>query len=117
MVAVRITVNGTDDDEDDLADWLGNESGLRGRWRRETTPPVDGTMGAVTVLVVQLAAIGGVSTVLAGSLRTWFGQRRSKVSLTLTGPAGRPEPVDRSNVEQLGPILARLVEAAEPAPD
>ncbi len=88
-VQVRIAVDGRDADRESLWDWLRREPELRGRLQLNTAPTPDEAMGASTDLVVQVSAsfagAGAVWATLAKSLAVWLMQRRSDITITVTG--------------------------------
>ena len=97
-----ITVGGSEVEQAALEDWLKSESALRGYVGVERGTPTVDTMGLPTELVVQVAATavgaGAVWTALAKSLTVWLTQRRSDVSLTITGAGGRTVTVDAKRI-------------------
>ena len=110
----RIAVDGRDADRESLCDWLRNEPELRGRLQLSAAPTPDGTMGAPTDLVVQVsAALAGASAIwaaLAKSLSVWLVQRRSDLTITVTGPDGRKVSVSAKRAVDPEQILRRVLE-------
>ncbi|MDG4764044.1 hypothetical protein O7632_07985 [Solwaraspora sp. WMMD406] len=92
----------------DLRQWLAAEPELSGRVRLESAPPQRGELGILELLIVALGA-GGVLSVLAESLQTWFAQpRRSDVRITVRTAAGDVIEIDAKRVKQ----VERLIEQA-----
>jgi hypothetical protein len=116
----RIAVDGRDLDRESLWDWLRCEPELRGRLRLGSSPAPAGTMGATAELVVQAsAALAGASALwiaLARSLTVWLVQRRSDVTITVTGPSGRTVSVSASRVDSAEQILRSVLEADAAVP-
>ncbi|MET9485860.1 hypothetical protein [Nocardia sp. NPDC006630] len=87
----KLQVRGTHDSHAEfvsLRDWLVREPQFRGGVCAEESPIRAGEMGAVTdVLVVALSG-GGAASVLANSVSIWLQQRRSELSVKMTGPDG-----------------------------
>jgi hypothetical protein len=71
--------------------------------------------GAVEI-VVQAAAIGGagVMVALARSLSVWLVQRRSDLTVTVTGPDGRQVSVSAQRVGDPEQLLRAVLEPASP---
>ena len=114
----RIAVDGRDTDRESLWDWLRNEPELRGRLQLSAAPTPGGAMGAPTDLVVQVsAALAGASAVwaaLAKSLSVWLVQRRSDLTVTVTGPEGRKVSVSAKRVADPEQILRSVLETTTP---
>lgn len=106
---LRIAVEGSDTDAEALWEWLGNEPALRGRLTSVAAPPARGTMGAVSEVVVQLAATAAVWTALAQSMSTWLSHRRSDVDITLRTPDGRQVTVNAKRVRDVEALVRNLV--------
>jgi len=117
-VDVRIAVDGrdADADADALWDWLRNEPELRGRVRTASASTPEGAMGASTELVVQAAATmagaGALWAALARSLSVWLTQRRSDITVKVTGPDGRQVSVNAKRVADPERLLRQALEAS-----
>jgi hypothetical protein len=99
-----------------LLEWLRREDELRGRVNLEgAVDPSGEQMGAVLDVLTVALGSGGALAVLAGSLSTWFTQRRSDVKVTVVGPDGRRIEVDARRVRDV-PALMRDVERLADAP-
>jgi Effector Associated Constant Component 1 len=108
-------------DVESLWEWLRQEPELRGRLTTASAPAPQGAMGAPIELVVALATTaGGVATVLARSLSTWLTererQRRSDVTIKVTGPGGRQVQVSARRVPDSEQLLRAVLESAAPDP-
>lgn len=114
----RIAVDGRDADRESLWDWLRHEPELRGRLQLSTAPTPDDAMGAPTDLVIQgSAALAGASAVwaaLAKSLSVWLVQRRSDLTITVTGPDRRSVSVSAKRVANAEQILRSVLETTTP---
>lgn len=114
----RIAVDGRDTDSESLWDWLRNEPELRGRLQLSTAPTPDGAMGAPTDLVIQVSAVlagaGAVWAALARSLSVWLVQRRSDLTITVTGPEGRKVSVSAKRVADPEQLLRSVLETTTP---
>lgn len=97
VVQASVRVSGVDDVHDEfpsLLESLRLEPELRGRVRLERQAPRPGQMGVSTdVLLIALSG-GSAVTALARSLSVWLKQRRSDVSVEVTGPDGRQVAVN-----------------------
>jgi hypothetical protein len=75
-------------------------------------------MGAPTDVVVQVgAALAGASAVwaaLAKSLSVWLVQRRSDLTITVTGPEGRKVSVSAKRVADPEQLLRSVLETTTP---
>ena len=114
VVQARIAVHGGDADRESLWDWLRHEPELRGRLALSTAPTPDEAMGGTTDLVVQcsaaLAGAGAVWAALAKSLSVWLVQRRSDLTITVTGP-DRTVSVSAQRVADPEQLLRSVLEA------
>jgi Effector Associated Constant Component 1 len=117
MAEARITVEGQDTDAESLRDWLRHEPELRGRLRTRSVPTPDGAMGAPIELVVVLAtATIPVASALARSLSTWLVQRRSDLTVTVTGPDGRQISLSSRRIADPEKLLRAVLEPVLPEP-
>ena len=112
MAEAGIVIDGTDTDVDSLLDWLRSEADLRGRVRLGSGAIAPGTMGATPELVVGLSAAAGVATALARSLSVWLLQRRSDVTVIVTGPDGRHVAVSARRVADPEKLLLEVLESS-----
>lgn len=110
-----ITVEGQDTDAESLWDWLRHEPELRGRLRARSAPTEHEAMGAPIELVVVLATTTtAVASALARSLSTWLVQRRSDLTVTVTGPDGHQVSVSSQRVADPEKLLRSVLEPARP---
>ena len=117
MAEARITVDGHDTDAESLWDWLRDEPELRGRLRTRSAPTPDKTMGVPIELVVVLAtATTAVVSALARSVSTWLVQRRSDLTVKVTGPDGRKISVSSRRVADPEQLLRAVLEPITPEP-
>jgi hypothetical protein len=117
MAQARITVEGRDADAESLWDWLRHEPELRGRLRARSASTPAEAMGAPIELVVILAtATVPVASALARSLSTWLVQRRSDLTVTVTGPDGRQVSVSSRRIADPEKLLRAVLEPAAPEP-
>lgn len=113
----RITVEGQETDTASLWDWLRHEPELRGRLRASGTQVSEEAMGVPIELVVVLATTTvPVASALARSLSTWLVQRRSDLTVTVTGPDGRQVSVSSRRVADPEKLLRMVLEPSEPDP-
>jgi Effector Associated Constant Component 1 len=86
---------GTPEDLEDLFDWLRGRPELRGYVRSGQGPALEGALGASAVDLISVAiGSGGLLSVLAGSLQSWFAQprpRRNGVIIKITREDGKEE--------------------------
>lgn len=74
-------------------------------------------MGAPIELVVVLATVTtAVTSALARSLSTWLVQRRSDLTVTVTGPDGRQVSVSSRRVADPEKLLRAVLEPVAPEP-
>jgi hypothetical protein len=117
MLEARIAIEEGSTDVESLWDWLRQEPEVRGMLRVGSTATSEGAMGATTELVVQAAvAVAGASamTALARSLSVWLVQRRSDLTLKVTGPGGRQVSVCARRVSDPEQILRAVLESTTP---
>src|SRR4029078_5304973 len=76
-----------------VVDWLRRDPDLRGRLRLSASQGLPDAMGASSDLLLQLGgATVGAGTIWAGlatAMSTWLVQRRSDLTVSVTGPDGR----------------------------
>ncbi|GIJ49562.1 hypothetical protein Val02_64480 [Virgisporangium aliadipatigenens] len=114
MTDLRIGIDGDEDAERSLADWLRLEPALRGRVRTRPVPPSPGSMGAFTELVIT-GVTTGLIAVLMESIKVWIGQRRGPaaavpVSIAITTEDGETVSVSAGTVEQADEALRIALE-------
>jgi Effector Associated Constant Component 1 len=109
-VDVAIMVDSQDPlDLPDLFAWLGREEELRGKVRLQDRPLVPGEMGTLPDLIAVAIGSGGVASVLAGSLSTWLAQRKSDITLKVTGPDGRIVELKAQRVGEANALLREVL--------
>ena len=84
---------GTPGDREDLFDWLRGRPELRGYVRSVQGPAVEGALGASAGHLIAVGS-GGLLSVLAGSLQSWFAQprpRRDGVIIKISRENGKEE--------------------------
>jgi hypothetical protein len=112
----RIEVGGSEADMASLWDWLRHEPRLRGRLTATSAPAPEEAMGAPVELVVALTSAGGLAAVLARTLSSWLvereRQRRSDVTVKVTGPDGRVVQVSARRVPDSEQLLRSVLESS-----
>jgi hypothetical protein len=112
-VQARISVEGRDVDFESLWDWLRNDPDLRGRLKLSAAAPVSDAMGASTDVLIQagaaMAGAGAMWVALARSLSVWLVQRRSDLTITVTGPTGRKVTVAAKRVADAEQMLLTVL--------
>lgn len=108
----RIAIEGRDDDVESLWDWLRHEPELRGRLRIDRAASLEGAMGTATEFVVQTVAASGagVMIALARSLSVWLVQRRSDLTVKVSGPDGRQVSVSAQRISDPEQLLRAVLE-------
>jgi hypothetical protein len=111
---LRIGIDGDEDAERSLAEWLRLEPALRGKVRTRPVPPTPGSMGAFTELVLT-GVTSGLVAVLMESIKVWIGQRRGAaaavpVSIAITTADGATVSVSAETVEQADEALRVALE-------
>jgi hypothetical protein len=101
---LRIGIDGDEEAERSLTDWLRLEPALRGRVRTRPAPPRPGHMGGFTELVIT-GVTSGLVAVLMESVKVWISQRRGAaaavpVSIAVTTEDGRSVTVSAGTVDQ-----------------
>lgn len=71
-----------------LRDWLVREPLFRGGVYVENRVVEPGDMGTLEDVLIVALGSGGAATVLAKSVSVWLQQRRSGLSVQITGPDG-----------------------------
>jgi tetratricopeptide (TPR) repeat protein len=113
-VEARIVVDGSDTDRVALWDWLHDDRDLRGRIRRDT-PVTPGQMGAeIEYVVSAVVGAGALWAALAKTISIWLVQRRSDVTITVTGPGGRKVSVSAKRTRDPEAIIREVLDGTEP---
>jgi hypothetical protein len=103
-------------DVEALWDWLRNEPELRGRVRLGSAPTPEGVMGSSSEFVVQvataMAGAGALWAALSRSLSVWLTQRRSDITVKVTGPDGRHISLDAKRVADPEKLLREVLNVA-----
>jgi hypothetical protein len=99
----------------DLFAWLGRENELRGKVRLQSRPLAPGEMGALPELIAVAIGSGGVASVLAGSLSTWLSQRKSDITLKVTGRDGRTVELNAQRVADADALLREVLQETRSA--
>lgn len=90
---------------DELAEWLGAETRLRGWVTRGSRTPAPDTLGADDVLVVAVGS-GGALSVLTASLKTFLSlPRRSDIRIVVTSKDGSKVEVDAKRVADVEALM------------
>ncbi|AEV85592.1 hypothetical protein ACWT_4570 [Actinoplanes sp. SE50] len=108
----RIAINGSDNDRIALWDWLLNERELRGRVRREAISRVGEMGGQIEYVVSAAVSAGAVWATLARTLSVWLLQRRSDVTITITGPGGRKIQVNAKRTKDPEALVRQVLDAS-----
>jgi len=118
-VQALIAVDGRDADRESLWDWLRRDPDLRGRLRLSASQGLPDAMGASSDLLLQLGvATVGAGTIwaaLARSISTWLVQRRSDLTVSVTGPDGRTVRLSAKRVADAERLLRTVLESDESA--
>lgn len=110
---LRLSVRGDDPvgGLEELLDSLRREPELRGLITMVYAPPAPGALGALGDALVAAVGSGGAVTALAASLKLFLTQpRRSEVHIVVTGADGRREEIHIKGIDDVEPVLRRLVE-------
>ncbi|WP_112262444.1 effector-associated constant component EACC1 [Lentzea terrae] len=109
--SVRIAVDG--DEMPLLREWLNAEPELRGRVMVAGGEAAPDEMGVVTELVVAVGAAVPMASVLARTVTTWLVQRRSDVTLTITGADGKKITVNAKRVKDAEALIRDVLESGD----
>lgn len=91
-----------------LADWLAQESELRGLVTPAPAVPGAGELGALSDVLLVTVGSGGAISVLAASLKAFLAQpRRSDVKIVITGADGRKVEIDAKRVDDVEGLVRR----------
>ena len=115
-MSVWLSVEGDDPVEGlaELADWLGQESDLRGLVSPVSAVPGPGELGALTDALVAAVGSGGAISILAASLKVFLAQpRRSDVRIVLRTADGRRVEVDAKRVGDVEALVRETLSPAE----
>ena len=91
----------------DLAEWLSDESELRGRVRVIDRHVSDTELGSVAELLTVALGAGGAGTVLASSVITWLQTRRTVAKIIVESSKGSVT-LDIQTVADVTPLLERI---------
>ncbi|WP_394620230.1 hypothetical protein JNUCC0626_14335 [Lentzea sp. JNUCC 0626] len=109
--SVRIAVDG--DELPLLREWLNAEPELRGRVTAVGGEVAPDEMGVATELVVAAGAAVPLASVLARAVTTWLVQRRSDVTLTITGPDGKKVTLNAKRVKDAEALIREVMEPGD----
>ena len=104
---IQIT-DGTVEDLTALAEWLNDESELRGRCHTINNSILETELGSVPELLAVALGTGGAGTVLASSLVTWLQTRKTNVKIKVKA-AGREITLDIETVRDVMPLLEHIL--------
>ena len=117
----EVVVDGSPTDESSLREWLSREPDVRVHLVAVPRSAGEGTMGTTSDLVIQVAAAAGGATAvwaaLARSLSVWLTQRRSDVSLTVTGADGRKVTINAKRVGDAEKLVRQVLDAVPETPE
>jgi hypothetical protein len=88
MLQLSVESDNPAGDLEDLADWLAQESRLRGMIKDGESAPGSGQLGGVTDFLIAAVSSGGAISVLITSLQAYFSTRNSDLTIKLKGPRG-----------------------------
>ncbi|MEV5653722.1 hypothetical protein [Streptomyces sp. NPDC052291] len=100
-----------------LDSWLRMDSSFRGRTKLSGTPSENDLGTAVELLTVAIGS-GGVISVLAASLSSWFQQpKRTDITLKVTRPNGKSVEIHarRATLDEITKLLHETLETGEGA--
>ncbi|MFI6958500.1 hypothetical protein ACIBJI_34155 [Nocardia sp. NPDC050408] len=96
----------------ELVRWLRAEPELRGKITVTDAVPNPGDMGSLVELATVAVGGGGVLSVLATSLKTWFAQpRHSDIHIEVRNLSGRSVIVDAERVPDVAALLQAVLDA------
>ena len=105
--SIRIE-GGSPEDLADLAEWLGAENELRGRYRIIQNAISDTELGSIPDLLMVALGSGGAGTVLASSLITWLQTRKTRAKITVE-TAERSISLDIETIKDVTPLLEQTL--------
>ncbi len=108
LVSVLLSVEGDDPvgGLEELSDWLGRESELRGLISPVNRGLAPDELGALADALVAAVGSGGALSVLAASLKAFLTlPRRSDVRIVLSAPDGRRVEVDAKRVGNVEALI------------
>jgi hypothetical protein len=111
-VEARFVVDGSDTDRVALWEWLRDDRDLRGQVRRETAPAVGHLGGEIEYVVSAVVGAGAVWAALAKTMSIWLVQRRSDVTIRITGADGRSAEVSAKRTKDPEAIIRHVLDAA-----
>jgi hypothetical protein len=109
--SVRIALDA--DELPSLREWLNAEPEFRGRVAQTGAPAAPGEMGVATELVVAVGAAVPMVSVLARTVTTWLVQRRSDVTLTITGPDGKKVSLNAKRVKDAEALIREALDSGD----
>jgi hypothetical protein len=107
-----LSVEGDDPVErlEELSDWLGRESELRGLITPVHASPVRGDLGVPADALVAAVGSGGALSVLAASLKAFLAlPRRSDLRIVLSAPDGRKVEIDAKRVGDVEVLIREVL--------
>jgi hypothetical protein len=110
-VEARIAIEGSDTDRVALWDWLQDDRDLRGRVRRDTAVAAGQMGGEIEYVVGAVVGAGAVWAALARTVAIWLVQRRSDVTITVTGPDGRKATISAKRTKDPEAIIREVLDA------
>nr|WP_239091465.1 hypothetical protein [Streptomyces sp. SID14478] len=113
---MQLWVEGDDPVEEleDLANWLGQESELRGRVKPAPVIPAQGELGGLPEVLIAVLGGGGLASALATSLGAYLSQpRRRSVRIRMKGPEGQEVEVDAQSAGDAERLLQIALGNAE----
>lgn len=90
---VSVSLDGTDDELRQLAQWLRDEDELRGRVTLMEQPISPGHMGGV-LDTIQVVLTSGTAGSLVTSIIAWLGHRRATGKVTVKIPTARGQVIE-----------------------
>lgn len=113
-VTVRVLDDESGEGLQDLRDWLGQESDLRGKVTSVRIEPTAGQLGAGSDALTLAVGAGGAVSVLAASLKSFFAQpRRSDITITVSGKDGSSIEIDARRVKDAHALVSRVLGGGE----
>ncbi|MFD3976094.1 hypothetical protein [Streptomyces cyaneofuscatus] len=116
-IEVQITITNASNrmQLESLDSWLRLDPAFRGRTKLSGNPS-DGDLGTAIELLAVAIGSGGVISVLATSLSSWFQQpKKSDITLKVTGPSGSSVEIEatRATVQEVTDLLKNALEASK----
>ena len=99
---------------EELSDWLGRESELRGLVTPVSAGPVPGELGVPADALVAAVGSGGALSVLAASLKAFLTlPRRSDLRIVLSAPDGHKVEIDTKRVGNAEVLIREVLDRVE----